>query len=294
MNETEQLTGAGWILLGLGAALALAVLALVVRAPSEARLPSWASRHGLELTEANRPVVAAYLRRTRIFQTAGAAIGWLASPVYVGISGRPFPLGGNWVALTVGGFLLGAVTAEATFLRRSRARSLVRSAALVPRALPDYIPAPTTWALRILPLLIVVFAVLYAAVPKDLQRSVDQPSVVFLLVVSILLVGFALVIETILRAIVARPQPVVRQDLVEADDAIRANSIHALSAAAVAVLLLGAGWALVTVGTVTSMEPLRQVLPWLGVVTDVMSVVAWVGLGHPRTWRVQHQAPQPR
>lgn len=294
MIETERLTGAGWILLGLGAALALGVLVVVVRAPSDTRLRSWASRYGLELTEANRPVVAGYVRRTRIFQTAGAAIGWLASPVYVGIIGRPFPLGGNWVVLTVGGFLLGAVTAEATFLRRPRAGAGVRSAALVPRALPDYLPSATTWALRIPPLLTVGIAALYAAVPKDLHRSADEPGVVLLLVVSIMLVGFAVVVEGILRAIVARPQPVVSHDLVGAEDAIRASSIHTLSAAAVAVLLLGAGWALVTVGTVTSIEPLRQVMLWLGVVTDVMAVVAWVALGHPRAWRVQHQAPQPR
>jgi hypothetical protein len=107
-------------------------------------------------------------------------------------------------------------------------------------------------------------------------------------------VGFAVVIEVILRAIVARSLPVTAQDLLFADEAIRASSTRALSGAAVAFVLLAAGWALVSLGIVTSIGPLNQVLPWLGLMTSVMALGVWLGLGHPKASRVRHAAPMGR
>jgi hypothetical protein len=253
--------------------------------PSAARLEAWARRYGFALTIANRSLVGRYLRGTRTVQVAGAAIGFLASPVYVGITGRPFPLGDSWVALAVGGYLVATVVAEATFLRRPPA-TLVRAALLAPRTLSDYVPSATIWVIRTLPLLAVALSAVYALVPKDSQRSLD-PSATFLLVASVVLVAFAIAIEAMLRAIVARPQPATSEDVVAADDAVRASSIHGLSGAAVALVLLGAGWELVSVGEVTSVTILSQILPWLGVLTDVLALGAWIALGHPKSRRVQ-------
>jgi hypothetical protein len=285
MNEVAQLTGAGWALVGVGATLGLVGLVLAVMPPSGTRLEAWARRYTFGLTVANRSLVSRYLRRTRTTQVAGAAIGFLASPVYVGITGRPFPLGDSWVALAVGGYLAATVVAEAAFSRRSPATH-VRGATLSQRTLRDYVPSATIWVIRVLPLVAVALGVVYAVVPKDPQRLPD-PSVAFLLVASVVLVALAIVIEAALRAIVARPQPATSEDLVAADDAVRASSIHGLAGAAVALLLLGAGWELVSVGEVTSVTLLSQVLPWLGVLADVTALGAWVGLGHPRGWRVQ-------
>jgi hypothetical protein len=287
MVGIEQLTGAGWILLGISAVVAAGVIWLTARAPGDHRLGEWADRYGLDLTEANRPVVARYLRRTRSLRAIGAAAGWLASPVYVAMTDQPFPLGGNGLALAIGGYLLGAVIAEATFLRPSSGSTVARSASLVPRALSDYVPSLTVWALRILPLVTVAFAVLYALVSKEPGRSAE-PSITFVYVVSGLLIAFAVVIEAILRAIVRRPQPATREDLVAADDAIRASSIHALSGAAIGMLLVGAGWAAFSVGIATSIRPLRWTLPWLGVIAFGAAVGSWIDMGHPRTWRVRH------
>jgi hypothetical protein len=285
MNEAAQLTEAGWVFVAVGAMSGLVGLVLAVMPPSATRLEAWARRYGFALTDANRSLVGRYLRRTRTLQVAGAAIGFLASPLYVGITGRPFPLGDSWVALAVGGYLVATVVAEATFLRRSPATH-IREAALSPRTLSDYVPSATIWVIRILPFAAVALGVVYAAVPKDPQRPLD-PSAAFLLVTSLVLVGFAIAIEAALRAIVARPQPATSEDVVAADDAVRASSIHGLTGAAVALMLLCAGWELVLVGEVTAVTILSQVLPWLGVIADVAALGAWIGLGHPRSWRVR-------
>jgi hypothetical protein len=285
MNEAAQLTDAGWAFVGVGAMVGLVGLVLAVMPPRATRLEAWARRYGFALTDANRSLVGRYLRRTRASQIAGASVGFLASPLFVGITGRPFPLGDSWVALAVGGYLVATVVAEATFLKRLPATH-VRGATLSPRTLSDYAPSATIWVIRILPLVAVALSVVYAVVPKDLQRSVD-PSVAFLLVVSVVLAAFAIAIEATLRAIVARPQPATSEDVVAADDAVRASSIHGLSGAAVALMLLSAGWELVSVGEVTSVTILSQLLPWLGVLADVAALGAWIGLGHPRSWRVQ-------
>jgi hypothetical protein len=287
--QTSQLTVAGWGFVGAGAVLTLVALVLAVMAPSRTRLEAWARRYGFGLTAGNRPVVTRYLRKTRTLQAAGAGIGFLASPIYVGILGRPFPLGDSWVALAIGGYLVATVVAEATSLR-SRTPTTVRGAALVPRSLADYIPMAAIWAIRILPLVSFGLAVLHGVVPKDPQRPLD-PSLTFLLVASAVLVAFAIAIETTLRAIVARPQPAMIENPLEADDAVRASSIHGLSAAAVALMLLTVGWELVSAGEVTSVTLLSQVLPWLGVLTDVSALGAWIFLGHPRSWRVQRAVP---
>jgi hypothetical protein len=285
--QTSQLTAAGWGFVGAGAVLALVALVLAAMAPGETRLAAWARRYGFELTEINRPVVSRYLRKTRTLQAAGAGLGFLASPIYVGISERPFPLGDSWVALAIGGYLVATVVAEATFLR-SRTPNSVRGAALLPRSLADYVPKAAIWAIRILPLVSVGLAVLYGVVPKNPQRPLD-PSSTFLLVASALLVTFAIAIETTLRAIVARPQPAMIEDAVEADDAVRASSIHGLSGASVALMLLTGGWELVSAGEVTSVTILSQVLPWLGVLVDVTALAAWIFIGHPRSWRVDRE-----
>jgi hypothetical protein len=159
---------------------------------------------------------------------------------------------------------------------------------LVPRTLGDYVAPFTVWALRLLPFVTVVVAALYAFVPKQSARPVD-PSVRFVVLISGVLVVFAIAVEVILRSIVGRAQPMTSQDLAAADDAIRASSIHAFSGAAIGMLLVGVGWAVFSVGSITSVRALHGVLPWLAVLTISLSVYAWIYVGHPRTWRVRHQ-----
>jgi hypothetical protein len=291
MAVTEQLTGAGQVILGISAAAGGLAIVLALLVPGQKRVRSWADRYSVELTEGNGPQIVRYIRRTRSLRAIGGAAGWLAPMVFVSIIRRPFPLGGNSLALALGGYLLGAMIAETTFLRPTRAGEL-RSASLVPRALADYVAPLTVWALRLIPVVTVGLASLYAVVPKLGDRPVD-PSVQFVALISGLLVLFAVTVEAILRAIVGRAQPVTTDDLAAADDAIRASSIHAFSGAAIGMLLVGVGWAVFTVGSMTSVRALHGSLPWLAIVTISSAVYAWIYLGHPRTWRVRHQVAAP-
>jgi hypothetical protein len=231
-------------------------------------------------------MLARYRRRSRTLQVVGAALGFLASPLYIGFTGRTFPLGDSWVLLAVGGYLVGTVLAEAASFRPYRATTGMRAASLSPRTLTNYVPAATIWAIRVLPLAVVAQCVVYGLIPKSPQQPVD-PSVPFVIVSTAVVVVFAVAVETTLRAIVARPQPATTEDCVAADDAIRASSIHALSAAAIALLLLSLGWILVSMGTAMPVSLLSQVFAWLGLLTDVGALVAWLGLGHPRSWHVR-------
>jgi hypothetical protein len=290
---TSQLTAAGWIILGISLVVAAVALVRAVMPPSDGRVARWSSHHGLALTDTSRSVVAAYLRRTRSLEVAGATLGWLSSPVYVGFVGRPFPLGDSWVVLAVVGSLLGAALAELTFLGQRQPLPAVRAAMLTPRTLSDYVPGAMMWAIRALPVagvaLAVAYAGAYAVAPDDLQRSVD-PSI-GMLAMSLLVVAFAVLIEWFLKAIVNRPQPAITSDLLAADDTLRAGSIHALSAAALALILLNLGWTLVSLGGVTADAQAGEVLPWLGAACDVGALIVWIGLGHAANWRVHRDAP---
>ncbi len=290
MNETAQLTAAGWGFLAVGATLAIAGLWLATRVPSDGQLAGWARRYSCALTATTRPVVTRYRRRTRTLQVAGATLGFLASPLYIGFTDRPFPLGDSWVLLAVGGYLVGTVVAEAASFMPYRAMTAMRAASLSPRTLTDYVPAATIWAIRVLPLAVVALCVVYGLMPKSPPQPVD-PSVPFVIVSTAVMVVFAVAIEATLRAIVARPQPATTEDGVAADDAVRASSIHALSAAAIALLILSVGWVLVSIGTATPVSLLGQFFPWLGLLTDVGALLAWLALGHPRSWHVRRNEP---
>ncbi len=60
-------------------ALPLILVLRAFRAPSEARVAAWACGYGLELTDANCPMVVEHLARTRRFRALGATLGWVPS-----------------------------------------------------------------------------------------------------------------------------------------------------------------------------------------------------------------------
>ena len=272
-----------------GAALLVWGLVLGVRPPGERSMAKWAARYGLTLTDANRSLVARYRRRTRSLQLVGAGLGWLAIALIVALTGLNIPLFGVSLLVTIAGYLLGAVIAETTFLRPFGPPTGIRSASLVPRALPDYVPLFSVWALRVLPLVMIGLAVVYVLIPK-LPLNPGDPNLGLVIGITVFLVIFAISVEQVLRMIVGRPQPVVDAGLVAADDAIRASSIHALSGASIGVLLVGIAGALFWLGYATSAQSLSQPLSFLGTLAILLSLVSWIVLGHPSTWRVRHRA----
>src|SRR6202521_6393003 len=134
--------GAGMLVWGL-------VRALVP--PSQRAVPGCAARYGLHLSDVNRSLISRNLQRTRSLQMAGAGVGWIATGVFVTGTGQFVPLLGVPLMIAIAGYLLGAVIAEASFLRQLAPPTGMRSAALTPRALLDYGPRLPVWALGALP-----------------------------------------------------------------------------------------------------------------------------------------------
>ena len=269
--------GAGMLVWGL-------VRALVP--PSPRALTRWAARYGLHLSNVNRSIVSRYLQRTRSLQMAAAGVGWIATGVFVTGTGQFVPLFGVPLMIAIAGYLLGAVIAEASFLRQLAPPTGMRSAALTPRALLDYVPRLTVWALRALPAVVVVLAVLYALTPKHAETPSDvSPTLV--LAASALLVVVAFAVDRLLQAIVARPQPAINAELMAADEAIRASSIHALSGAGVGLVLVGIGAVLFALQYASTNDALGAWLGYPATLAILLSLLSWVRLGHPRTWRVR-------
>lgn len=257
--------------------------------PSQGAVTRWAARYGLHLGDVNRSLIRRYLQRTRSLPIAGAGVGWIATGLFVTGTGQFIPLFGVPLLMAIAGYLLGAMIAEATFIRELAAPTGMRSAVLTPRALQDYAPRFTVWALRALPAVLVVLAVLYALTPKHAQTPGDvSPTLV--LAVSALLVVVAIGVERLLQAIVARPQPASNADLVAADDALRASSIHALSGAGVGLVLVGIGAVLFALQYASTNDAFGAWLGYPATLAILLSLLSWVRLGHPRTWRVRRSS----
>src|SRR5918999_225520 len=98
------------------------------------------------------------------------------------------------------------------------------------------------------------------------------------------LVAEGLALEGIERMIVRRSQPVVAPDLLLADEAIRASSIHAMAGAGNALLLLGLSYLLSTLVTAAP-SPLSWIFGILSFVALGLALSSWIDLGHPTSWR---------
>ena len=260
----------------------LVVLGLAVRTAWSGRgrwNPNvWAQQMGLQLTPLNEAIVRSYLARTRLLRFTGALVGLFAPWIYQAFVGDPPPVPvdfGLFDALL--GYLLGAVIAELT-IKRPKAEK--PSASLVPRDLSDYVPSSFIAAFRISALVALVLVPLYRLLPAR-QGLIDlndfPPEIVILPM--ILLIGFG--VELLQRYIVARPQPAVESDLVDADDAIRSASVHALSGAGIALELLIVSGQLLNLAVVSNLQPLRWTLPALALLSFAIAIGSWVHLTKP-------------
>lgn len=258
-------------------------------------LKRWARRYSLSLTDATRPLVASYLRRTRSLRLLGAAVGYLVSPLSALVTHQAVPLFGNVLVFSIGGYLAGAALAELGHQASVANGTSIRAASLTPRAVYDYVRPFSMWALRTLPLLTIALAVAYAFAPQPSTRPTD-PSVALVVAVSAVMVAIAGGVEFLLRAVAARPQPAINPDLVAADDAVRASSIHALSGATIGLLLVEAGWAAFSLQLMTAVSPPYSASPfylalgWLGTALVVVAVASWFVLGRPTGWHKRQTA----
>ncbi|HYN51617.1 MAG TPA: hypothetical protein VES62_11880 [Thermoleophilaceae bacterium] len=288
-------------LLVIAVVLAVVVPLILVRAyaqVSDEQLAEWARAHGVELTPENQPMVAHYLRKARVLRTWGVLGGlFLPSLMELALSGRLQLLGFGTdgsaapYAGPIGafiGYLVGALCAEVSLARPLD--SARRSASLVPRRLEDYLPRRLLRAQRGLPIGVVLGLTALAVVPYD-PRKTAEPELLALLSGAVLVVGLAAGLEALERWLVRRPQPFTNASLVAADDAIRAQSVHSLAGAGLALLLISCSG--VFIGLAASDVAVLRWTMWLpAVVTLLLAVRACLDIGQ-RAWRVQRPLARP-
>lgn len=260
---------------------------------SEAQLVHWAQARGLELTPDNRPVVARYLRRARVLPVCGALLGvllptlveliWHGELVILGFhsDGSGAPYAGPFEAYI--GYLLGALCAEVSLARpRDPAR---RSASLVPRELDGYLPRRLLLAQRALGVAVVLGVLATGLVPYP--SSAADPDWSALVSGAAVFGAFTVGLELLERWIVRRPQPFTTPSLVAADDAIRAQSVHALAGSGLALLLVALS-GVFAVLSVSDVDVLNWTM-WLpAVAAFVLSILACRDIGQ-QPWHVRRR-----
>jgi len=259
-------------------------------AVSDPVLAGWARAHGLELTADNRPLFARYLRRARLLRSWGVVAGLLLPTIVeLAVSGRfevlgfardqSAPLQGPMTIFI--GYLAGALCAELSMARR--VESAERSASLIPRTLEDYLPRRLMYAQRALGLAVIVGVFALGVVPHEHQ--VAAPTWLALLTGAGLCAGFVVALEALERWVVRRPQPYTTSTRLAADDAIRAQSVHALAGSGLALLLM-ALCGVATALAASGVPVLRWTMWPLAAIAFVLSIRACQDVAH-RPWRVR-------
>ncbi|MGE0794300.1 MAG: hypothetical protein AB7H43_07540 [Acidimicrobiia bacterium] len=268
----------------MAAVVVLVVLSVVavalVRAYAEVDgrfVAEWAGAHGLTLTRGNRPMVWWYLRNARVLRTWGVLGGVTLPPVAMAASGIQGAGGPAVPAGLFAGHLAGALYAEIA-LRRPVAAG-TRTALVDRRDLTSYLPRHLRAAPAVVATATAVLAVLVlraGGVDPDRRREA--------LVLGLLGPAVAVAIALTQRWLVRRSQPFRARDLVEADDAIRSQSVHQLAGSGTAVLLTLLG-AAANVAADSGL-PGRAALSMVVVLSWPAAVVSCLFLGH-RAWRVR-------
>jgi hypothetical protein len=257
---------------------------------TDAALRAWADAHGLRLTEENRDLVRRHVRSARLLRTLAAVAGLLL-PALVelawqgrltllgfGTDGEHDPGAIVWAYL---GYLAGALLAE---LRLARpAPGTRRAAALVPRELSDYLPRRVLWAQRGLGVVAGLGFVAVALVRYGKRHPAPDDEA--LLMGAVLAVALTVALEWLERRVVRRAQPFTGASLLAADDAIRAQAVHSVAGAGLALLLLltsGIAFGL----TQSDVDALRLTMWFPAAVALGLALRACGDVGR-RPWRVR-------
>lgn len=249
----------------------------------------WAHDMGIELTPGNEGLVGSYLSRTRRWRLGGAVLGFVAPQVYAAVMASrgmgltlptPFDFG---LFDAVVGYLVGALLAEVTLTRPT---PQVPSATLAPRRLDGYLSRRVSTALRGAALVGLALVALSRVLPASQGIGAVLPAA-WLLVAMLVVVLVA--VEGLQHYIIRRPQPAVDRDVMDADDAIRSASIHALAGAGLALELIVVALLLIATGIASDLPLLRSTLPWLGAACFVVAFGCWVVVTRPHPRPAQRE-----
>ena len=250
-------------------------------------LRRWARAHSLLVTAENRPMVHWYLRNARVLRTCGALAGFLLPYLAAVAFGSPGAGAVHLVWVFVG-YLLGALYAELSLVRPLPAGR--RAATLVPRALEDYLPRELRITQRSLGAVIAAASLVLLAVPFA-SDSMLAPE---LWLVPLGMIGgpaLAVGLERLQGWLVRRPQPFTDPDLLAADDAIRAQSVHSVSGSGIAIELVWLSAVCFSLAQ-SDVQFLRWTMWVPGLFGLSAALFACQYYGH-RAWRVRRHLPMP-
>ena len=275
-------------LVAVGIGFGLVALAVVVRAlrydiDRDAR--SWASAYGVRLTDANSEFVRGYLRTGRRLRFVCSVAGFLLPPLVVHAVDPNSHSGPSFGGL-IAGYMIGSLWAGLSPARSTPGAT--RAATLAPRRLEDYLPGRLRWGLWVIGGLTSAMAVAGTVVERPEYPSVTVSG--SLMWIAGMAVAVAAAVEAAQRWILRRPQPFVAPDLVEADDAVRSSSIHALAGSGICcLLLLAIAPALVLADS--RVQLLRWTMPWVALASLLGAGIA-VRYYVYRAWRVRRPGPR--
>jgi hypothetical protein len=137
----------------------------------------------------------------------------------------------------------------------------------------------------------VVVAALAVVLDAVGPRQLTANSAASLIAPLVLSVIAALVSTGSARAVVRHPQPVSHPELVAIDDALRTHTLHIVAATGIAIGAGACGGILFRFASDSSLQPVRWVLPWLGLGEVLVAGIAWFGL-RGWSWQVIHASQQ--
>jgi hypothetical protein len=206
-------------------------------ATDPAEVGSFASSHGLELTDRNGPMVTYYVRLAIVLRAVGGVSGLVLGSLFDDATGLDTSEGvGFWIWVLMG-WLLGASWAE---YRLTRPRSTGASASLTPRDERDYVSGGLLAAPLVAAAICATLAAARALAPEPTGASAlnGEGPVAAFVAGAVGAVVIAALVRLAIRTVVARRQPTGPADIVAADDAIRASAAHHLAGGGTAAILL--------------------------------------------------------
>lgn len=224
----------------------------------------WADERGLLIDSENRPIVEAYLKRSRTFRLLGALAGLtFAAVISFRLRGHVPISGFGWISIAAG-YAGGITVAEITLSRPPAGRAAIRS-----RDLAEYL---SPWALRA-QRRTAGFAAAIAAIA--IATPMKEPPSEFLTTRIATLVAIPVVLiatETLQRWIIRRPQPIGSNSQWLADDAIRRQSVHSIAGASMALQ-----WLLVSATAWALAQSELQLLRWTMVPAGILAWAVAIG-----------------
>lgn len=255
-------------------ALPVVLAVLAVRPVSPGELNKFVIRYGIVVTPGTHSAMKWYIRTGRCGRLAGAAIGLSAHPVLYALG---VDVANPSLFYGIIGYLFGAFV-TALFPRTPRAQP--RQASLAQRRLTDYFPRVGLIALGAAVAVAGLAVAIYELEPRRAQPDFSGSSTGGLVLVTIV----AVVTVVAIRTVVARSQPITSWELVAVDDAMRAQAVHTLGGAGLAIALFGASSCLLEMGGYAAPTWLHVAGGVAGAAAAAGALLAWGLVG--AAWRV--------